>query len=156
MSITRILGLVVYAIALIGTLVSFYLIFGPGDPSGKAAQDLSDPNIVQGTGIGLGVSYVLLVIAVLLTLVFAPINGIAQNPGSIKGIAIGIGSLLVIFLIGYAIADDTVTPMYERMYITTPKMSKLVGGVLNASYILTIIAALAYLYSSINSIIKNS
>ncbi|HYG14364.1 MAG TPA: hypothetical protein VEC12_01335 [Bacteroidia bacterium] len=154
MSLTRIISIVLYVAVVIITVVSFAYLLGSG-ATGDAEIDKANSGIQKGAAIGLGLSYVLGVIAVILALVIGPVLGIINNPKSIIGVLVGLGALLVIFLIGYAIADDTVTPMYERMYVTTPGMSKLVGGMLNSVYILIFVAFAVYIYSSINSLLKN-
>lgn len=154
MPLKRILTLALYAIVLIIAAVGFAKIF-TADAFGKTIEEmLADPDIIAGTAILITLSVVLIVIVIFSTFVASPILAIIANPkGFIKSL-IGIGALLVVFFIGYSISGSEVNRTYEAMGITTGGQSKLIGGVIYTVFILILIGVVSYIYSSINSLLK--
>jgi hypothetical protein len=152
MPLKRILTLAFYLVVLIWAGVGFYYMLVLGKHDGKADQWLRDPNIQKGTAIAMGLSYVLTV-AMVLAVVFSAVLNYIQNPKMLVRALMGLGVLVVVFLVGYALAGNEVTLNYEKFDVTASQ-SKLIGGILNATYILVIVAVVAYLYSSINSLLK--
>lgn len=102
--------------------------------------------------IGLVITYIMLGIGVLAAVVF-PIIHMVQNPKSAKGALIGIGFLLVVFGISYAIGGDEVTPAMEAMQ-ATPTTSKIVSAGLIGFYILFTVSIIAAIYSEISRFFK--
>jgi hypothetical protein len=152
MPLKRIITLAFYLLVLIWAGVGFYMMLVLGNHEGKAAQWLADPNIQKGTAIVMSLSYLLTVVMVL-SVVFSAVLNYIQNPKMLMRALMGLGVLVVVFLIGYALAGNEVTLNYEKFGVNASQ-SKLIGGILNATYILVIVAAVAYLYSSINSLLK--
>ncbi len=65
----------------------------------------------------------------------------------------GVGVLLVIFLIGWALSGDEVTSTYASFGIGETG-SKLVGGMLTTMYILFIASVIGIVYSEFNKALK--
>jgi hypothetical protein len=102
--------------------------------------------------IGLVITYIMLGIGVLAALLF-PIFQMIQNPKSAKGALIGIGFLVLVFGISYALGGSEVTPAMEAMHIT-PSTSKLVSAGLIGFYILFFISIIVVIYSEISRFFK--
>lgn len=98
---------------------------------------------------GLYLTYALLAIATLAALIF-PIIYLARHPKEAKQTLIGIGGMILIFLISYLIADSTV-PAGSNISEST---SKLVSAALTAFYILFGLAIIAAVFSEISRIMK--
>ncbi|MDG1253115.1 MAG: hypothetical protein P8N56_05485 [Schleiferiaceae bacterium] len=93
---------------------------------------------------------ILVVLAALLA-VASSVNGMLINPGSLRGAAVGLGSLLVVFVLSYVLADGSDYMMYDNVDESTTKW---VSTGLNAFYICFILAIGAVLYSSLSRIRK--
>ena len=103
---------------------------------------------IEGTFIGL--SYVLLAIAVIAALAGTVMTAIS-NPKKLIGSAIGIGAMIVIFVISYVLASDEVVKSYGEITATT---SKMVGAGLFTFYILLVLAVLSIIYAGISRLIN--
>lgn len=97
--------------------------------------------------ISLYVMYGLIVIAALGAIAFALIN-IVSKPGGLVRAAIGIGALVGLFFISYALSSGEVTAI-ERARGVTEGTSRLVGAALVMFYIAFVLAILALIYSEI-------
>lgn len=154
MSIKRILTLVFYAIVLIISIVGFVKIF-TADAIGKSIEEMvSDPDIMMGTAILITLSVILISIVILSAFIASPAIAIVANPKGFVKSLIGAGALLVVFGIGYAMAGNEVTRGFEAMGIDSAAKSKLIGGVIYTVFILIVVGVLAYIYSSISSLLK--
>lgn len=99
-------------------------------------------------------SYLLIIVAVLLALVFGVIMSAMSNPkGMVRGL-IAIVLLAVVFAIGYSIAGDEMKPFYQDFGVLTPGGSKMVGGGLMTFYILFAIAAVGIIFTEISKAFK--
>ncbi len=92
-------------------------------------------------------SYVLVAASVVLAIVLPLINAIDNPKGLVKG-AVGLVGLLVIFFLGWAIADGT------AVGTSSAGVAKFVGGALITMYILTIGALGGIVYTEIAKAIK--
>jgi len=101
---------------------------------------------------GLYAFYVLLAVAVLAAIVFPIINGI-KSPKSLKGSLIGLGALLVIFVISYAISDSAVKAKHVSLGVDETEM-KLIGAGLVMFYITLFLSIIGLIYSEISKAIK--
>lgn len=101
------------------------------------------------TNYGILFTYLLLAIAVI-TAVGFPIVQLVKNPKGAKGALIGIGILIVVLGISYALSSD-VNP--SKMDIT-PQTAKQVDTGLFAFYILAAAAIAATIYSEVSKIFK--
>ena len=96
--------------------------------------------------------YVLMALATASAVIF-PIIAMTKDAKAAKGALIGIGALVVVFGISYALAGDKMTPKYAK-FISSPEESKLVSTGLVAFYILAIGAILATISSAFMKIFK--
>ncbi len=102
--------------------------------------------------LGFIVTYILLMVAILASLVF-PIIQTFGNLKAAKGAFIGIGAILAIFLISYLVSPADTGTFYTKFGIS-PTLSKVIGGGLVATYVFFIGAAGSILYASIMKIFR--
>jgi hypothetical protein len=102
--------------------------------------------------IGLYILYGLLAIAVAAAILFPLVNSL-QNPKGLIRSAVGIGIILVLFGIGYALSDDTLSSSAIAAGLTESSV-KLVGAGLIMFYIVLVGAVLALIYSEISKALK--
>ena len=102
--------------------------------------------------IGLMVTYALIGIAVISVIVLPLIKAI-DNPKTLIGTAIGLGVLLVVFGISYAISGDEVLPRYVAQNVG-PGISKFVGGLLTTMYLLFGAAIVGIVYTEVSKAFK--
>jgi len=98
--------------------------------------------------IGLWAAILMVAIAGIMAAVWPLINSL-KDPKALIVSGIGIAAILVIFLISYAISGDEVTANYMTYNVTTPTMSKVVGGGLTMTLIMFIITAVGVVFSEI-------
>ncbi len=101
-------------------------------------------------GLFIGFTYFLLAITVIAALGGTVMTAIA-NPKKLTGSAIGIGAMVVVFVISYALASGEV---YESYGSVTESTSRMVGAGLFTFYILLVLAVLSIIYASISRMIK--
>ena len=101
---------------------------------------------------GLYLAYLLFGIA-LLAAVVLPLIKALDEPKKLVKAGIGVGGILVVFLISWAIAGNEVTAMYTTKGVDVG-LSKLVGGVLTMMYLLMGIAIVAIVYTEITKAFK--
>lgn len=101
-------------------------------------------------GLFIGFAYVLLVIALVAALAGTAMTAIS-NPGKMKGTAIGIGAMVLIFVISYMVASGEVLKSYGEV---TESTSRLVGMGLISFYILLVLAVLSIVYASVSRLLK--
>ena len=101
------------------------------------------------TNYGIIVCYILLAVATLSAIVF-PLIQLVQNPKNAKGALLGVGALVVVVGISFALASD-VNP--SNMEIT-PQAAKQVGTGLYAFYILAAVAVGSLVYSEVAKLFK--
>jgi hypothetical protein len=102
--------------------------------------------------IGLYVLYGLLAIAVAAAIIFPLVNSL-QNPKGLIRSAIGVVIILVLFGIGYALSDDTLSRTAVSAGMTASSV-KLIGAGLIMFYIVLVGAVLALIYSEISKALK--
>lgn len=96
--------------------------------------------------------YALVAVAALGAIVFSLVN-IASQPGGLVRAAIGLGALLALFFLSYAIASGELTAA-ERARGLTEGTVRLVGAALVMFYIAFVGAILALVYSEITKAFK--
>ena len=101
---------------------------------------------------GLYALYALLFIAVAAAIIFPLINSLS-NPASLIRSAIGIGVILVLFGIAYALSDSALTRSAISAGLSESSV-KLIGAGLIMLYIVFILAILALIYSEISKALK--
>ena len=102
--------------------------------------------------IALIVTYVLIGIAVVAVVVLPLIKAI-DNPKTLVGTAIGLGVLVVLFGLSYAISGDEVLPRYVSQGVGAG-ISKFVGGLLTTMYLLFGAAIIGILYTEVSKAFK--
>lgn len=101
---------------------------------------------------GLYAFYVLLAVAVLAAIVFPIINGF-KSPKSLKGSLIGLGGLILLFAISFAVSGSEVSAKNLSLGVDETEM-KLIGAGLVMFYIALFLAILGLIYSEISKAIK--
>ena len=101
------------------------------------------------TNYGIIICYILLAVAVLTAVVF-PIIQLAKNPKGAKGALVGIGALVVVVAISFALSSDSNPSKIE----ITAEAAKQVDTGLFAFYILAIVAIGALVYSEVAKLFK--
>ncbi len=103
--------------------------------------------------IAIWVAIILVVVAAVAAIVLPLINSFSHPKNLVKG-GIGVAFILVIFLIGWAIAGDEVTSGYITRGIADAGSSKLVGGALTAMYILFILAVVGIVFTEVKKVFR--
>jgi hypothetical protein len=101
------------------------------------------------TNYGIIAAYLLLAVAVVTAIGF-PMLDVIKNPKGAKGALIGIGLIVVIFGISFAMGSEENPSKIEISGGT----AKLVDTGLFAFYILSIVAVLATIYAEVSKIVK--
>lgn len=104
---------------------------------------------------GLYASYTLIGICVVGILFFA-VSRIASNPKAAKSALIGIGGLVVLFVIAYAAstgADVATNPVFEKLQVNE-STSKSVGAGLIGLYLIMGLTVLSIIYAEVSRLIK--
>jgi hypothetical protein len=82
-----------------------------------------------------------------------PIVHMLREPSTLLRSAIGIGVVVILFVISYALADSEVTMKAAAVGVTTTS-SKLIGAGLIMFYITLVLSGLALIYSEISKAFK--
>lgn len=98
--------------------------------------------------LGLYLFYALLLIAIAAAVIFPIIHSIKQPSALLKS-AIGIGVVVVVFGISYALADSSVNLKAAALGVTESS-SKMIGAGLIMFYISLVLAGIALIYSEIS------
>ena len=102
------------------------------------------------------ITYALLGIAIAASVLFGLMN-LLTSKGALKKTLIGVGGLLVVVVIAYALANGTdvnLDEMARKGVPTTESTVKTIGMGLNVFFILTIIAVAAMLWSGVKKMIS--
>lgn len=104
---------------------------------------------MQDTFINLGIiiTYILLFVAVLAALLF-PLIQTFSNLKAAKSGLIGLGAILVVFIISFLVSPAETGPFYEKFGIS-PTLSKAIGGGIVATYLFFIGAAVSIIYAQV-------
>lgn len=102
--------------------------------------------------VALFISYAFTIIAALAAIIFPIINSVG-DPKSLAKAGIGVGALLVVFLISWGISGAEVTPEYMEFNVDAG-LSKFIGGILTLMYILTGVAIVGIIYTEISKSLK--
>jgi hypothetical protein len=98
------------------------------------------------------IGYGLIIFAVGAAIVFPLIQGL-KDPKSLVKPLIGIGAIVVFFVIGYVLSSGTVTASWAAKGITEGS-SKLIGAGLIMFYIVLGLAVVSVIYSEISKALK--
>ncbi|MDA0195106.1 MAG: hypothetical protein O2951_08685 [Bacteroidetes bacterium] len=85
--------------------------------------------------------------------IILPLIHAVSDPGALVKSGIGVGALLVVFLISWAISGNEVFPSYT-LHGVDSSLSKFVGGTLVMMYLLAAIAIIGIVYTEISKMIK--
>jgi hypothetical protein len=102
------------------------------------------------------ITYLLLGIAIAASVLFGLMN-LLTSKGALKKTLIGVGGLLVVVIISYALANGTdvnLEEMAKKGVPTTESTVKTIGMGLNVFFILTIVAVGAMLWSGVKKMIS--
>lgn len=102
--------------------------------------------------IGLYVGYALLIIA-LGAAIILPLMNALKSPKDLAKSGMGVGALVVLFLISFGLSGSEVTAKYTAQGVGESS-SKLIGAGLTMFYIIFIIAVIGIVYSEINKALK--
>ena len=105
------------------------------------------------SNVGLRLAYILLFGGVGIAGVFMLITLINDFKGALKTL-IGAGVVLIIILLSWAMADDTVTKVQATKYGLTEGASQFIGGMISASIVLLIIGVIVGFAGQIYTMIK--
>jgi len=97
-------------------------------------------------------SYILVLGAAVAAIVLPMINAIGDPSTLVRG-GIGVGALLLFFLISVGIAGNEVTDVYTKFGVDAG-MSKRIGGTLIMVYILFILSFAGIIFSEVHKILK--
>ena len=86
--------------------------------------------------------------AAVLSLIVLPLMNALKNPKEMIGGALGIGALVILFVVSYALSGDEVTLKYSSLGVDASS-SKLIGAGLIMFYIVLVIAVIGFIISSI-------
>ena len=103
--------------------------------------------------IGIYLAYILFFIAAGAMFVLPVINAL-RNPKDLVKSGMGLGALLVLFGISFALAGGELTPKWMALGVTSEFSSRLIGAGLTMFYIVLIIAILGMAYSAISNALK--
>jgi hypothetical protein len=103
--------------------------------------------------IGIIVAYVLIFIGVVTAIVFPLINAFSEPKLLIKA-GIGVAAILVVFGLGYAMSDGTLTAKFIQSGVETEGVSKMIGGALKMVYLLMGVAIVGIVYTEFSKAIK--
>lgn len=102
--------------------------------------------------IGLYVCYIMMAVAVVAAIAFFFIETV-KTPGALVKTLIGLGAVLALFGVGYALSDDAVPSAWRGMYTATE--IKLISAALIMFYVTLVIAIIAIVYSEITKAFSN-
>ncbi len=126
---SRIGRIIFYGVVALILLATFVIIFGVEGT--KQIQTQKDSN---GVNIGMTLMYILLGMGVLGMLAIA-VKGMIDKPKSAIRTALGLGVMLLMFLIGYLIDGGTTPDKWREFGIESSGTSKAVGGALIMMYL---------------------
>lgn len=102
--------------------------------------------------VGIYLSYFLLIAALGTAIALPLLNAIKSPSTFVKSLA-GVGGLVVIFVISYALANDEVSPKAASLGVDA-NGSKMIGAGLTMLLIVFIVAAIGVIYSEVNKALK--
>ena len=97
--------------------------------------------------------YGMVLVAAFLAIAF-PLWIASKNPKSLIQTGIGLGSILVLFLVAWLISSNEVYSSYAEFGVDE-SLSKFIGGMLNLVYILAGLAVFGIIYSEVSKSLKN-
>jgi hypothetical protein len=102
--------------------------------------------------VGIPATYVLLGLT-LLAVIVLPLIKSFDDPATMLKSGIGFGAIALLFLIGYSLSGNEVTPKFANFHITET-LSQIIGGSLIMMYILGGITLVALIYAEVSRLFK--
>lgn len=99
------------------------------------------------------IAYIALGLCIILALLFPIINIISQPKNAVP-VLVGIGVLVVLCVIAFAISDNEFNTLQLRAYKITESGSRQIGAALIATYFIAGASILAIVYAEISNLIK--
>jgi hypothetical protein len=97
--------------------------------------------------------YILLALGVIVAFI-SPVYGFIMNPGNIVKLLVSLGLVVVIGIISYSMAGNTFSDLRLETLNITEQTSKWVGMGLLFTYITSVLAIVAILFSTVYKIFK--
>ena len=98
---------------------------------------------------GLWIAYILIILCIISVILF-PVRSLLQNPKSAKYVGMGLGALLVLFLISLMLSGGQAN---EKFDITAGE-SKVIGAGITLLYLLGFATVILTLYSEVSKLFK--
>ncbi len=86
--------------------------------------------------------------------IFFPLFSLVKHPKSLGKSGLGVGALIVLFGISYALSGSELNPKWAGLGVTTEFNSKMIGAGLTMFYFILIIAIIVMIYSAISKAFK--
>ena len=102
---------------------------------------------------GLYVAYFLFFLAAGAALVL-PLISLLKHPKSLGKTGLGVGGLVVLFGISFALSGNELKPKWAELGVTTEFNSQMIGAGLTMFYFILIIAIIVMIYSAISKAFK--
>ncbi len=103
--------------------------------------------------IGIYLGYALVFIAVVAMVVLPLINAL-KSPKDLAKSGMGIGALLVLFALSFALSGGELTAQYQALGVESEFSSRLIGAGLTMFYFVFFIAIIGIIYSEISKALK--
>ncbi len=104
------------------------------------------------TDVGLYIAYAVFIVAGAAAIVFPLVNSL-KNPGSIGKSLVGVGAMVVLFIIAYVLSGDEVTAKYTALGVDAGS-SKLIGAGLTMFYFVIVLGFVGIIYSEVSKAFK--
>lgn len=114
---------------------------------------VSDTQGDNGAGFGITVIFALGALSIATAVAF-PIAYMVSHPKSAVRTFIGVGLVLALFGIGYAISGNEITLAYEAVDFTSEGGSKLIGGSLIMMYLMIVAVIGVTVFAEVKSLFK--
>jgi hypothetical protein len=131
-------SILAYGLSAVGLIFSLLVLL--------AGEESLDANVTASIWVTIVMFFIAIAVAVL-----SSVRGLLINPASLRGALVGVGSLLGIVLVSYLISSGSDYESYKNI---SESGSRWVSTGLNATYIITLIAAGTVLYSSVHRLGK--
>jgi len=99
-------------------------------------------------------TYALAIVGTALSIIMPLLKSLDDPKGLLKS-AIGILGLVVLFFIAYSISGNEVAPKFEGApFYLTPGLSQTIGGLLIATYVLSVVTILSIVVAELVKAVK--
>lgn len=114
---------------------------------------ISDTQGDNGAGFGITVIFILGALSIGVAVIF-PIVYMFTHPKSAIRTLIGVGLVLALFGIGYALSGNEILLAYEEVDFTSSKGSKVIGGSLIMMYLMIAAVIAVTVFAEVKSLFK--